>query len=223
MDRRMRDYMAMRGMRGRDGRNPYGSRGGYVVSSRSDRGEDYARSGRNDRRMMDRRMMDQRMDRGMDYGHGGYYEGEFRGRTGDHRMDYGEDYRMDYGDYRRDYADHNDYYGDMGDYGGGYLSPDELRHWEKKLMQGMEKGEKDMMSREKILKRAEDMGIKFEEFTPDELVVATLMMYTDYCSTIGKASLDMYIKLAKDFLCDEDAGVQYGEKLAAYYDHIANV
>lgn len=208
MDRRMRDYMAMRGMRGRDGRNPYGSRGGYVTKTRPDRNEDYARG------------MDRNMDRRMwrDYGHGGYYEGEFRGTTGDHRR-YGMDREymsnMDYDD--------DDNYGAYHDYGGGFLSPEELKHWEKKLQKELDKGERDMMSREKVLKRAEDMGVKFDEYTEDELVVATLMMYTDYCSTIGKASLDMYIKLAKDFLEDEDAGVQYGEKLAAYYDHIANV
>lgn len=183
MDRRMRDYMAMRGMGGRDGRNPYGSRGGYVTNRRPDRGmdrEDYRRGG-------DR-------DRGMD--HGWDYRGE---------MDFD-----DYADYRQDY-------------GGGYLNRDELEHWEHKLMEELDKSERDAMSREKIIKRAKDLGIKFEEFTEDELAVATLVMYTDYCRTLGKASIDMYVKLAKDFLEDKDAGVRYGEKLAAYFDHIVNV
>ena len=58
MEKRMRDYMAMRGMRGRDGRNPYGSRGGYVTNRRPDRG-------------MDSRMDLRRRDRNGDYGHGG--------------------------------------------------------------------------------------------------------------------------------------------------------
>lgn len=39
----------------------------------------------------------------------------------------------------------------------------------------------------------------------------------------GKANTDMYLKMAKDFLEDKDAGVKFGEKLAAYYDNIVNV
>ncbi len=197
----------------RDMRNPYGSKGGYVSSRRP---------GRDRNEYQDR----------------GYYEGEFRGRSGDHRSgrdrrDYG-DYG-DYNDYGRDYAqggrDRAGYY-DMGgyndyassyDYGGGYLSKEELSHWEKKLYGEMEKGECEMLSRDKIMKRAKEVGIKYDEFTEDEFVVTVLALYTDYCKTLGKANIDMYIKMAKDFLEDKDAGVKYGEKLAAYYDHIVNV
>lgn len=45
-------------------------------------------------------------------------------------------------------------------------------------------------------------------------------MYTDYKNTLGKGNVDIYIRLAKDFLCDEDASVKYGEKLAVYYEDI---
>lgn len=196
----------------RDMRNPYGSKGGYVTSRRPGR------------------------DRS-EYGDQGYYSGEFRGRSGDHRSgrdsrDYG-DYG-DYNDYGRDYAqgsrdragyhdmgDYNDYA--PYDYGGGYLSKEELSRWEKKLYGEMEKGECEMLSREKIMKRAKEVGIKYDEFTEDEFVATVLMLYTDYCKTLGKANIDMYIKMAKDFLDDKDAGVKYGEKLTAYYDHVVNV
>lgn len=43
---------------------------------------------------------------------------------------------------------------------------------------------------------------------------------TDYKNTLGKGNVDIYIRLAKDFLCDEDASVKYGEKLAVYYEDI---
>lgn len=230
MENRMRDYMTMRGMRRYEDHNPHGRRDLNSLGRRSDSS-----------------MMKHRNPYYMeDIGHGGYYEGEFRGTTGDRRMrdmrsddyrrinrkeDYGFDYigrcdmdseedcrhirNMDYGeDYDADYEIA---------YGGGKLNPEELNHWEKKLHEELDKSERDMMSREKIVKRAKNMGIKFDQYSEDELAVATLMMYTDYCPTLGKASIDMYIKLAKDFLEDKDAGVRYGEKLAAYFDHIANV
>ena len=90
-------------------------------------------------------------------------------------------------------------------------------------MEQLDKSDREAFALDKIVKRAKDMGIKFNEYTEEELGVATLMMYTDYCKTLGKASIDMYIKLARDFLEDKDAGVKNGEKLAAYYDYIANV
>lgn len=126
--------MAKYGMQG-DGRNPYGSRGGYVSSRRprGDRG-DMARMNR-DMRMQDMRMGD--MARGGRGNRGGRGRGdygdmnrmaqdmrrnEYDMRGGDYNMqnnDYG-DYNMrgDYGyDYGYDYGD--DYGYDMrgGDYG----------------------------------------------------------------------------------------------------------
>lgn len=221
MNPRMRDYMMRRGGDMRDMRNPYGSQGGYVTSRRPGR----------DRAMNDRNS---------------YFAGDFYGMSdhsmnGDYnsdyarnRRDYGNDYEMsdmrrrDYGyDMRggRDYGDYREDYGYMPypDYASGNLSREELHHWKKKLYGEMEKSECDMMSEEKILKRAKEMGLKFDDFSEDEFVIAVLAMYTDYCKTLGKANFDMYLKMAKDFLDDKDAGVKYGEKLAAYYDAIVNV
>lgn len=206
MDSRMRDYIINRGISTgyRDERNPYGSKGGYISSSRPDR--------RNDRRA-DRRS---------------YYGGEFYGMS-DKNFEYGGRDRRDYNDYDYNYRESNtdrrmyepnDYY---NDFGGGYLSKEELYRWKNKLYSEMEKGECEMLSDEKILKRAKEMGLRFENFTEDELVVTVLMIFTDYCKTLGKANIDMYVKMAKDFLDDKDAGVKYGEKLTAYYDNIVNV
>lgn len=223
MNTRARDYMMRRGG---DMRNPYGSKGGYVSQNRP----------RRDRAMYDRNS---------------YYEGEmeFKGMS-DHAMsgdyargrrdygDYNNDYarnRRDYGYYDDDYAmngyetrRHNDYgydyhYMPYPDYASGNLSHEELHHWKKKLTAEMEKGECEMLSDEKIMKRAKEMGIKFDEFSEEEFAVTVLALYTDYCKTLGKANTDMYLKMAKDFLEDKDAGVRFGEKLAAYYDNIVNV
>lgn len=226
MDERMRDYMRRRRM---DGRNPYGSRGGYVTTRRPrrDRNEDY------------------RYDR----------DREYRGRR-DHREDYEPRYRRDYDDIDRsvdvvgyygatpfsmrgragydDYAytsgisenvDRVDgyYYPPMPpiyDYEGGYLTDDEMMHWQRRMKESLPESEAEGISREKVLKRAKDMGLEFDKFSENEFYTAFLMSYTDNYKTFGKSALDTYIRLAKNFLCDDDAGVRYGEKLATYYDAI---
>lgn len=188
MNPRMRNYMDRR----MDGRNPYGSRGGYITSRRP--------------ASRDRAWEDMRHN-------GGYYEGEFRGNTG---HDYGYDMN-DYNDYN-DYRDYRSY-----DYASGMLDEREIDEWMMKLERSMDSSERDSMSKQKILKRAKDMGMKFENCTEEEFAVTVMMLYTDYCKTLGKSDPEIYIKLAKDFLNDKDAGVKYGEKLAAYYDNIVNV
>lgn len=126
-----------------------------------------------------------------------------------------------YGD--RDYRRDRNYERDFGyerDYGEGKLSRRDIDEWVEDLMKQLATDEKEMFKIDKVVKKAEELGIKFDKFNEDELYVTTLMFLTDYKSTLGKGNIDMYIRLAKDFLCDEDAGVRYGEKLAAYYDFI---
>lgn len=261
MDERMRN----------DGRNPYGSRGGYVVSSRGGRGRGRGRRG--DRGMGDYGMYDMRGDYN-DMARGGYRGG--RGRGGDRGEDdydmarredmrYMDERRRDYGygqmrdghhypqqhggqtyypieamgtfngyygmpeqdygrgrDYgydmrgRRDYGDYG--YDDYGDY-GETLSEKELEHWCHKLKSQLDDREKQMFSKEAITQRAKQMGGKMEGFGEKELEVATLMVYTDYKKSIGQ-NLDLAIKLAMDWLNDDDVAVKGAEKLAVYYDCI---
>ncbi len=109
--------MDMRDMRGMDGRNPYGSEGGYVVSSRGrgrgrrrgrrgDRGMDYA-DGRMSYPMRDFGDYESDMargGRGSRGGQGGRSRGGDRGDMGyDMRSDYGYDMARQ-GDMRSDYA-----------------------------------------------------------------------------------------------------------------------
>ena len=228
----MRDYLMRRRMT--DGRNPYGSEGGYVVSRRvrGDRrmGRDYANDYPN--RYSDsenQRLNNQREEsymRGREYD--GHYEpieimGRFNGYYGgaedyargmrEQDYNYGRDYgympyppyMMDYG-YGRDYAQ-----------GGEYLSDKDLKMWVDKLMRDVEEKDKQFLSRENIRKRADEMGIKFDKYSFEEFYVVVLMKYTDHCKTLGTANMDIYLKLAKDFFEDPDTALRYGEKLAAYY------
>ena len=261
--RRMMDMRIM------DGRNPYGSRGGYVVSSRrgrrdramsGDMGMDYGYDRRDyrggdyeyDSRRGDRAYSEQDMERGRrDYESMG--QSDMAGRDyGDmrdmHHMGRSESYRpieaMGYftGYYgggedmarggRRDYADYNydmryDYRGRGRDYGYDYagdygenLTKEELEHWKKKLMKELEEKDKQFFSKENISNKAKQMGIEMKGYNEEELEVATLMVYTDYCKTLGTSNMDLYIRLAKDWLEDKDVAVKGGEKLAVYFDCI---
>lgn len=232
MSNMMRDYLMRRRMT--DGRNPYGSEGGYVVSrrARGDRrmGRDYANDYPNrygdseNQRLNSQREEDYARGRGYD----GHYEpieimGRFNGYYGgvedyargmrEQDYNYGRDYgympyppyMMDYG-YGRDYAQ-----------GGEYLSDKELKMWADKLMRDVEEKDKQFLSRENIRKRADEMGIKFDKYSFEEFYVVVLMKYTDHCKTLGTANMDIYLKLAKDFFEDPDTALRYGEKLATYY------
>ena len=99
----------------RDGRNPYGSRGGYVTQRR--RGRDRAMDGRDYYSERDSRHDYRRgsYDRGPDYHMGSQHNREYP-RPAQYEMRGMAEVmpRHDYGDYR-DYRDYNDY-GDYNDY-----------------------------------------------------------------------------------------------------------
>lgn len=252
-----------------DGRNPYGSRGGYVTSRRGrrDRGDynydmandgrygdmqsydrmDYQQDSRYDNAMDGRNYQrDRQYDMANDYnenmsgqdGHypmvQGYIPIEAMGRfTGYYGMGGGEDYGMDGRNYdgrnygrnnrdSRDYMDSRDYgrYGRDSHKQMKYLPDNILNQWSERLKKELDEKDKQMFEKSSIKKKAEEMGIKFDRFSFEEFYVAVLMMYTDYCKTLGSANMDTYLRLAKDWLCDEDVSVKYGEKLAMYYNTI---
>lgn len=191
MDRYMRDYRG--NMAGTDGRNPYGSRGGYVTSRRP--------------RGRDRVYYDDRTMRG----DGGYYEGTFRGQSDRNVNDR----------YDRMHETFDGRNMDMGmDYAQRVLGNDELNDWKMNLMEHINDSSKSMFTDEAIMRKAREMGIMFDKYSEMELIVTTLMMYTDYNKVIGKGSFDKYVKMADAFLCDDDASVYGGEKLAVYHDCI---
>ena len=208
-------------MRRRDMRNPYGSRGGYVVSDKAM--NDMARGGN------------------MDYARGG--------RSGGYRdyADYAEyDSRQNYNDYASwDYARNgrdyersgqsgNDYgygYGvgmfdyDTEDYGYGRdgahkLSRREIKKWEKGLENADgTKGAKWQI--DQIKQIAQQQGIKFDEYSPELFAVVMNALYADYCKVLGADPI-MYAKLTKAWLEDDDFEGEPEEKAMLYYKCIVS-
>lgn len=190
MNRFVRDMLMNR----RDGRNPYGSRGGYIDSKdprRRDRmhepeirryGDDYARRNNDYNYSEPRRDYNRQEDYGYGYGFG--------------MFDYDtEDYRGMDGHYR--------------------LSKKEIKKWEKDLENADgSKGPKYTM--EQVMPIAQQVGIRFEEFSPELLTAIANMFYSDYCKVLGN-DLTIYVKLAKAFLEDDDFDGSPEEKAYLYY------
>lgn len=176
-----------------DGRNPYGSRGGYVTSSRS----------RRDRNFYD------------EYNYPKYDDEHFgRNSSREYERDYG------YHKYAREYPRYNDYesynYFDRGM--NDYASEEEeeykedLKKWIKKLK---EKDTKYNLPMESVIKLAKDMGVKFKDFTEEEYYATYLMMLSDYPTIANDPHV--YLIMAKDFLEDDDIEVTPSEKLCIYF------
>lgn len=175
-----------------------------------------------------------------DYGYDGHY-GSHGGRTGGYEpvefMGYCTGYageKQDYG-YRnynirgRDYGypmrdrhyppyDYGYPYDDYGDY-GETLSEKELDHWCEKLKKQLDDQEKQMFHKDMIAQKAKSMGMQMQGFGEKELEVVTLMLYDDFKRTLGR-NPDTYIKLAYDWLNDQDSELKGAQKLAVYHDEI---
>lgn len=158
---------------------------------------------------------ERRMGRGRDGSN--YYPVEAMGRFQGY---YGMPEGYESGRYMRDRNVDYNYYPMYDGHNVQYLSEEDLEHWTKKLMEEVEDKDKAFFAHEHFKKKAEEMGVKFDKFIFEELLVTTLMMYTDYCKTLGKANMALYISLAKDWLEDDDVAVKGAEKLATYYDYI---
>lgn len=241
-----RSYMRDKAMRrmGMDGRNPYGSRGGYVVSSRGRRGRD--REMGNDYNYSER-------DRGYDYrsgrderGQDNHYYGqpyrpeelmeyEMRGIGGirpyeDYDMRGSNDYARGGGRGRgrdRDYGYGRGRGRDYGDYGYGrdynldYAMEEmekeykeELKEWTEKL----KKKDRFNMPKEQIIQQAKQMGVRFEEFSEEEFYAVYLMMISDYKEMFNDPH--QYLAMAKSWLMDDDIAVSPSEKLYNYLCYI---
>lgn len=212
----MNRYLARRRekMMMRDGRNPYGSRGGYVEPSHRDYVSEH-RSGYH--HSADMRRMDSR-----DY-MGDQYSREPRGYM--EPYGYGVDYRRDYrSDYRgmdgHNYRGMN--YEMMHDYPEDYRSGSEdeeyrrdLRKWEEKLKHHDKYG----MTKSQVTEQARNYGAKFQEYDEEEFYVTYLMMISDYKELFNDPMV--FIKMAKAFLEDKDAEAKGGEKLCTYMYEIA--
>ena len=218
-DMRMRDY----GDVTRRGR--YGDYGEDI----GDYGEDMARGMRGGRGRGRSDYGDYEMDGHYPEEHGSTYYpiqamGTFEGYYGmPEQSDYGMNYRRYGGGYdmrrggrMRDYG--YDYGDDYGDY-GETLSDKELEEWNKKLLGQLDEREKQMFSKDAIMQKAKQMGLKMEGFGEKELYTATLMVFTDYKKSIG-VNPDLAIKLAYEFLNDPDSKLKGADKLCVYHDEV---
>jgi hypothetical protein len=202
----------------RRNRNPYGSRGGYVDSRRDyagrrmgtgPRGRDY---GQTPFEQMQER---NRYDMNQDYDYNDYADYN----DYDYGMDYNDYGDYDYNDYVMDYE--RDYRrGGRRDYRSNKLEKEDYQEWIGKLMEEVDHKDSEMFKKDKIMQKAQELGIKPEGFTMDDLYLTTIMMYTDYYKTLGNANISIYVKLAKDWLMDKDVSVKGSEKLASYYENI---
>ena len=165
-----------------------------------DMARDREYDGRNYDRNYDRAKSE--MD-GRDYQYDRQHSPDYARRVG--YFDYNDDYKYDGRDYtdmamHRDYAEEN-----------YKLTPKEIRKWNKELS--------GKYTKEQIEQIATQMGVKFEEFTPELLTVITNMIESDYGKDLN-ADITTYVKLAKAFLCDEDFDGTPEEKAYLYYTAI---
>ena len=139
--------------------------------------------------------------------------------------DYGYDSR-DYRDYRdsRSRRDSRDYesdmrdYNDYEDYDDGKMYEEyekDLHHWAEKL----KPKDKFSMSKEQIISHAKSMGIRFDRYSENEFYTTYLMMVSDYKELGSEPSF--FVKMARDFLEDDDMAVSPSEKLCIYMYKIA--
>ena len=187
-----------------DGRNPNGSRGGYVRDRRNDYEDDY-----------------RQRDRRNDYND---YEDDYaRGN----RKDYG-DYDMARGgrrDKNMDYANYRDYGEDYRrrDYGKPEMfSHKDMETW-KSMMKNEDGTRGEHFRKEQVKHACQQAGIDCEEFGEDVFCLAMNMMYSDYCKVAKKYGVDTpeyYADLAKSFLRDKDFDGKPEEKLYLYYKAI---
>lgn len=224
---------AMRRSGMRDGRNPYGSRGGYVSSSRrggrgrdrADMNYDMARGGNRDYRGYDRTM-----DMGYDYakysgGYGSGYNSQRGNQDGHYPYErYGEHNRpMDFEMYG---------YGVGGirpmDYGmypyPDYASEDMEKEWKehlKKWCEELKRYDRFNMPKDQIIQNARQMGLKFENYNEEEFLTTYYMVISDDEDSLI-SNPQMAIIMAKNWLEDKDSKLKGAEKLSAYYYEVIN-
>ena len=183
-------YLSDRAMRrGRDRRNPYGSRGGYVRDKESmprgrsydramDYEHDYPESHRRDYRRYDREYHDERDYRDYEYDR-------------EHRRDY-------------DYEEDDGYDGEEKDY------ERKLKEWIQKLKRKDRFGS----SKEDIIRKAQSMDVKFDRFSEDEFYAVYLMMVSDFKHVANDPH--HYLAMAKEWLMDDDVEMTGSDKVCAY-------
>lgn len=147
------------------------------------------------------------------YGSAGGYVSSSRDRYGD-EQDYrrGRDSRRDraYFDEEK-YSDQKDF--EMRDYHSDPYKKynKDLEEWMNKLS----KYDKFRLPKEEIIRRAESMGVRFDDYSEEEFLATYYMILSD-CPNDAQDS-GTYIYKAKKWLEDPDIAVSPSEKLSIYY------
>lgn len=203
----MNKHLMDRAMRGRDndrvtdGRNRYGSAGGYVSEQKPNRSD------------REYRENDSRRDYGSDQHYEMYGIGEIRPMKDyedQARGGRGRDYN-DYANYDRDYADYKRYK-DYRDYA------EEDNKYQQKLKEVSEKlKKKDRFGwdKEQVAKQAKQMEVEFgKEFNEMEFYVVYLLMLNEYPKVAAEPRI--YLEMAKNWLTSESSKLKGSEKLSKY-------
>lgn len=117
------------------------------------------------------------------------------------------------------YRDRGDYYG--GDGRNDYALEDPGQEYKKELeewIKKMKSKDRFQLSKQEVLNKAKQMGVKFEEFSEEEFYATYLAMITDY-KNVGNDP-HIYLSLAKQFLEDDDIELSPSEKVYAYLNYI---
>ena len=204
-NRYLRDRAYRRGMGMRDGRNPYGSRGGYVTSRRG-RGRDRAMDYEHDYPERDSRYIDRN------------YDQHHYPRNNMGSQQYGEYPRhMDYEMYGYGIGGIRPMMNDYG-YGRDYASEDMEKEWKEHLekwCKELKRYDRFGMSKDQLIQSAKQMGVSFDKYDEKEFLTTYYMVMSDYPQIAHEPHT--YLAMAKEWLEDKDSNLKGSEKLCAYY------
>lgn len=159
---------------------------------------------RRSRRMMDRdmrrgsmRMRDRTMRR--EYEDYPEYDGNYEYDRPMKVYGYGEIRRGDSRSRGYDYSNGDD-----------YEYKEDLKYWIEK----MKSKDKYGMTKEQAVQHAKNIGANFEDYSQDEFYAIYLAMATDYGDITNDPTI--FIRMALDFLKDDDVEMRGSDKVCAY-------
>ncbi len=222
---RMNDYSG--------GYDRYGDSRGY--DRRDMRGRDYNDENDYARGSYSKNAYSRGYNAGRDYDDGNdYYEGNnsryMKNRSDptytrqQMRPDYNSDYNNDGYDRRTQPFKINgemDY--NSNDYGSNSemkLSKKDIQEWKRNL-RNADGTSGEHFEMEHLVRAAENMGVKFRDYSEKEYCIVANMLYSDMCEAVKgivppEKELHLFARMAKAWLEDEDAP-DPKEKLALYY------
>jgi hypothetical protein len=209
-------------MRNKDGRNPYGSKGGYVDSNYDSRGYKNMNMSSQDGWYDDIRRFPNMYN--LEYPDREYEEG-YEERLAKQREKDSRRYEDQNNDmYSRKYNGINndmssrrygtfDYETEDGHF--EKLTSKDIKKWNK-MLENADGTRGPKFEQDKVKQVAQMLGVKMEDYDIETLTMATNMLYSDYCKILGN-DLAVYVKMARAFLEDDDFDGEPAEKLMLYY------